>query len=556
MIGQSIDIFHKTPSTSGGSWPTRKNLPAPGHDPGRPRVRRAARQRDRRQDGQLPRPDADLGDRDREARAEGPRGRDGRRHRRRQPVACMAMGQAGTDREVVTSALDAVRESFGWTYGSYWEVDPDEQALRFAHDSGSVGEEFRRVTTEARFREGEGLDGQAWQARDLVFVPDLGEMKSCPRPGGPAGGAEVGRLLPDPRWTARSSAPWTSSPSTKLSSSEQPAGDAAERRPAGLDALERASTSRRRSSRRRRTWRRKVNQLMKVAQAAARGRPDGRGRRSAGDDDMGRLGEALAKMIGDLKNVIGQVIESANQFAEGLAGRRRERQLPERVVAEPGGDGRGDVGLGRAASARRSSRSTRTPAPPRELAERTSHLAKQGGESVDQAIEAMVLIKQVERAGQRHHPGDQRDRQPDEPAGPERRDRGRPGRRARPGLRRRRRRGPQARRAVEGRRQGDHRADQGVDPPRRRRRPALGEGRRSRWRRSSRGSRRPPPASPRSPGPPRSSPSRPPRSARRSRTSPRITETNASSSEELSASAEELGAQAASLKGVISGFKV
>jgi methyl-accepting chemotaxis protein len=35
-----------------------------------------------------------------------------------------------------------------------------------------------------------------------------------------------------------------------------------------------------------------------------------------------------------------------------------------------------------------------------------------------------------------------------------------------------------------------------------------------------------------------------------------ITETNASSSEQLSASAEELGAQAASLKNVISGFKI
>ena len=31
------------------------------------------------------------------------------------------------------------------------------------------------------FREGEGLNGQAWQTRDLVFVPDLGEMKSCSR---------------------------------------------------------------------------------------------------------------------------------------------------------------------------------------------------------------------------------------------------------------------------------------------------------------------------------------------------------------------------------------
>src|SRR5262249_54087473 len=66
----------------------------------------------------------------------------------------------------------------------------------------------------------------------------------------------------------------------------------------------------------------KVKQLMKVAQAAARGdltaEVDVRG-----EDDMGRLGSALAKMATDLKHVIGQVIESANQFAEG-----------SRVVAE------------------------------------------------------------------------------------------------------------------------------------------------------------------------------------------------------------------------------
>ena len=49
-----------------------------------------------------------------------------------------------------------------------------------------MSEDFRRVTAEARFREGEGLNGQVWQTRDLVFVPDLGEMKTLlPRPGGP-----------------------------------------------------------------------------------------------------------------------------------------------------------------------------------------------------------------------------------------------------------------------------------------------------------------------------------------------------------------------------------
>ena len=93
----------------------------------------------------------------------------------------LALGRCRTVRDVITSALASVREAFDWSYGSFWEVNAEDQALRFAHDSGSVSEEFRRVTADARFREGEGLNGQAWQSRDLVFVPDLGEMKNCSR---------------------------------------------------------------------------------------------------------------------------------------------------------------------------------------------------------------------------------------------------------------------------------------------------------------------------------------------------------------------------------------
>ena len=62
----------------------------------------------------------------------------------------------------------------------------------------------------------------------------------------------------------------------------------------------------------------KITMLMKVTQVAAAGDltvevP------ALGSDDMGKLGDAMSKMIADLKHIIGQVIESANQFAEGLA---------------------------------------------------------------------------------------------------------------------------------------------------------------------------------------------------------------------------------------------
>ena len=63
----------------------------------------------------------------------------------------LALGRNRTVRDVITSALSSVRETFMWSYGSFWEINADEQALRFVHDAGSVSEEFRRVTTDAQF---------------------------------------------------------------------------------------------------------------------------------------------------------------------------------------------------------------------------------------------------------------------------------------------------------------------------------------------------------------------------------------------------------------------
>jgi len=88
---------------------------------------------------------------------------------------------AETAEDVAQVSLEAVREGFGWSYGSCWMVDSQENALRHLTDSGTVSEEFRRVTAEARFREGEGLAGKTWKSRDLVFVPDLSQVRDCSR---------------------------------------------------------------------------------------------------------------------------------------------------------------------------------------------------------------------------------------------------------------------------------------------------------------------------------------------------------------------------------------
>ena len=81
-----------------------------------------------------------------------------------------ALADAPTTEEAVARALALVRERFGWAYASYWQVDPADRALHFVQESGDAGEEFRAVTLAASFREGVGLAGRAWRARDLCAL--------------------------------------------------------------------------------------------------------------------------------------------------------------------------------------------------------------------------------------------------------------------------------------------------------------------------------------------------------------------------------------------------
>jgi methyl-accepting chemotaxis protein len=302
----------------------------------------------------------------------------------------LALARARTVHDVVASALASVREAFGWSYGSFWEIQPEEQALRFSQDSGSVTEDFRRVTAEARFREGEGLNGQAWQTRDLVFVPDLGDMKTCSRaPVAKRSGLKSGVCFPimlNGKIIG-----------TMDFFTEERVNPSANR----LDALRNVGRlvsgaiekvdQQAKIDQGKKELEAKVSQLMKVARAAAEGdlTVDVGVR---GDDDMGRLGAALADMIGDLKNIIGQIMESANQFAEG-----------SRVVAESASylsesaQNQAATVEEMSASIQQLSRAiveiNQSADSATGLADKTSHLAKQGGDSVEQAIEAMVLIK-------------------------------------------------------------------------------------------------------------------------------------------------------------------
>jgi len=83
--------------------------------------------------------------------------------------------------DIAKLTLDLVRSSFGWVYGTYWVVDDTTHALRFALDSGNASDEFRAVTHDVAFHEGDGLNGRAWRERDLVYVADLSDVSNGPR---------------------------------------------------------------------------------------------------------------------------------------------------------------------------------------------------------------------------------------------------------------------------------------------------------------------------------------------------------------------------------------
>jgi GAF domain-containing protein len=107
------------------------------------------------------------------------------------------MGAARDQQAALRIALDTVRTAFGWAYGSYWALDPAADVLRFQQESGSAGEEFRKVTLTASFAEGVGLSGRTWRSRDLFFVRDIGEMTDCVRaPAAQRAGVRSGVCFP------------------------------------------------------------------------------------------------------------------------------------------------------------------------------------------------------------------------------------------------------------------------------------------------------------------------------------------------------------------------
>lgn len=136
---------------------------------------------------------------------------------------------------------------------------------------------------------------------------------------------------------------------------------------------------------------RKVNSLMRVVTAAADGDLTQESEVS-GDDDMGRLAAGMCKMLADLRNVIGQVVEAASQQNEGA-----------RTIAESSAN-LSEGAQSQAASAEQMTASveqligsieviSKNAAVAKAQADESVALAKSGGTTVTEAVNSMRLIQ-------------------------------------------------------------------------------------------------------------------------------------------------------------------
>jgi hypothetical protein len=117
-------------------------------------------------------------------------------HARRGAVAHAQLQDAVADRMVVTelvrrleraadpqavlrACLETVGSGLGWTTGACWTLDDGAGVLRFAAASDGLADSLHRAAAGSGGSEGAGLPGRAWQARDLVVVDDLDDLRDC-----------------------------------------------------------------------------------------------------------------------------------------------------------------------------------------------------------------------------------------------------------------------------------------------------------------------------------------------------------------------------------------
>jgi methyl-accepting chemotaxis protein len=308
IVGSSLDIFHKNPSYQRGILASEENLPRPANINVGPEVLDLLVSPIRDKDGHYIGAMATWEVITEKLRLE-KLAAETASDTAAVNTVLQALSGAHTVDEAARLALDAVRDSFGWAYGSFWKVDPTDRALKFVLESGDAGEEFRRVTLAASFQEGVGLSGRAWRNRDLYFTRDIGEMSDCSRaPVAQKIGVKSGVCFPlivegDVIGTMDFFATETLDPSPGRLEALRNVGRMVS------SAIERVQAQGREREAAE-LLRRNVDLILDVVNAAAAGDLT-REVTVKGDDAIGQMGESLDKFFSDLRRSVGAIAQNA-----------------------------------------------------------------------------------------------------------------------------------------------------------------------------------------------------------------------------------------------------
>lgn len=101
-----------------------------------------------------------------------------------QSAVTSVLADSQTLGEASARLLEAIGAQMGYDLGELWRVDPETANLALVdhwHSSAINEIEAREFSVGYRIEYGEGLPGTAWEASDVVLVPDIGKSPQIPR---------------------------------------------------------------------------------------------------------------------------------------------------------------------------------------------------------------------------------------------------------------------------------------------------------------------------------------------------------------------------------------
>ena len=86
------------------------------------------------------------------------------------------LAESATIKDAVNGVLRVVGENLDWELGMFWEMEPQNQRLRFVdlwHAPDVEADEFIKDSKDRTFTRGEGLVGRVWDTGKSLWIPDV-----------------------------------------------------------------------------------------------------------------------------------------------------------------------------------------------------------------------------------------------------------------------------------------------------------------------------------------------------------------------------------------------